>query len=134
MSYDLYIRSDDKRTRVHSCSYVREIVKATLHLPEVSERQAIMEDEARNQYMEIDFALCNDDGDSILGDDGAPEDTCNQLELHVPYAHIAGNGTDDRAYFDIAHALAAALGWQVYDAQLDRYLDPNAPHPKPRSI
>ncbi|HTJ44958.1 MAG TPA: hypothetical protein VL463_22780 [Kofleriaceae bacterium] len=136
MSYDLYVESDRERSDHRTLGDVVDFLARVQHV-RGSGASWCFEDPARDRHMEIDLEW-EEGGESWgctrdLDEAKWPDARFNVINLHVPYACIHSNADDD-AYFELALALAALLGWRVYDAQLDRHLVPGARLPRARSI
>jgi hypothetical protein len=110
MSYDLEVRSDDD----YSQSELRERVRAFLESQgaQAAGDPAFMfyDDPSKGHTIEID-----------LGYEGTSDpEMVNFVGFGVAYAFLSATG---RKVLELAFAVAAHLGWRVYDPQAGRYLD-----------
>ncbi len=115
MSYDLHIRAD----AAYSQAVTLERVAALLAgLPAV--RGQLFSDPDRDLHMNLDPAWVAAEQPGVWLP-SSPAGQINVISCHIPYSKLHDDASDD-SYFILAQQIAAALGWEVYDCQLDRTL------------
>lgn len=122
MSYDLCARSDD----THSRSVPRDTAAAVVAgMPAVAANgpAAFVMQGGDDVWMEIDLELVSEEKDAVEGDAGGPSPMVNAIQFHVPYAFTARLD----ACRATALQIAGALGWELYDLQLDAVVTGAAP-------
>jgi len=117
MSYDLEVRSDDEYSQTTNREEIARFLKDQFGVREIDPRCLILESPSDRQHIEIDLELVALNATpGTRGEEYARKrpGLIDSVSVAVPYSYLATSG--DRA-LDICFAVAARLGWQVFDPQ-----------------
>ncbi len=130
MSYDVSIQRDTRKSELVHVDQVKVFLR---QMPGMIENDAIQftYEPDDQHYMELDFERYDANGEWI--EDDAPT-YINCISAHIPYGYMSVETAIPNPYLIICVALAAHLGWEARDLQIDQDLTQGIDHERIRQI
>lgn len=125
MSYDLCARADASYSRSLTRAAVAAVVAGTARVAANGPCGFAMQ-ERDSMWMEIDLESVSPDGDAVETANGETSPTVNCINFHVPQAFTARLEECRGAALQIARA----LGWELFDPQLDAVVAERSVRPR----
>ncbi len=119
MSYDITIQGNEKRSLHTDLELLKSFITGIPNMVTNGRRNFVYA-ESDQYWMEIDLDFVNEEGDSMLCEEGREQNKVNCIHSHIPYAFMSEYRAD--RYFAVCSYIAGYLRWYVYDEQTEQII------------